>query len=455
MRRSQFDAFAGQPLHPVAIAALQASAAKSWADPTAGYREGAEARQLLDASRATVAAVVGVSQDRVSFRRSGEDAATAGAALVTPAAAPRRIAASTVERQVILSAIAMGREQPISIDVDADGQVDVDRLASAVTQLPALLALQVANIELGCLQPLAMAVELCQARGVPVLTDATGALGVIPIPPGWSVLVADAAGWAGPREAAVVVAPPRRPAPPDTLGLAATIATAAALDAVWRESSAVAPRLHELTARIRESVPANISGAHVLGPAHHRLPNVVSIAFPDLDASLLQSELDKLGVAAASGSACADRSGQPSHVLQAAGLITVGNLRVSLPWRCDEDAVSHFLQVLPEAVARARSFTDVAAPSTAADRVAVDALGLRCPAPIIKLGRLTATLAPNTLIELSTDDPAAELDVRAWCRLAQAELISQSPLADVPGGWVHLVRLNAGSSVNASSSNST
>lgn len=461
MRRDHFDALSGQPPHPTAVRALAASEPMSWADPMGGYHEAAVARTLLDASRAVVATVVGVAPERVSFRRSGADAAMAAVDLLALGTEPTPTVASAVERQVILAALGnVGLGSMNLVPVDCHGVVDVDQMLSAIAERPACVAVQVANIELGTLQPLGEVIQACRASAIPVLADATGALGLIPIVTGWSVLVADAAGWAGPREAAIVVAPAGRPAPPDTLGLPAIIACAAALDSVWREAPSIAPRLRSLTARIHKYVDDHIPGALILGPAADRLPNVVSIAIPDLDASLLQSELDALGIAVASGSACADRSGRPSHVLQAAGLITVGNIRMSLPWNCDEAAVSHLLDALPLAVKRARAHVEVGSRTSGSIKEppkspnTVDALGLRCPAPIIELGRLARNLAPGSVIELHTDDPAAPPDVQAWCRLSGAELLSQDAIVGTSGGWIHLLRLSAGFSSNAASNSS-
>ncbi len=51
-----------------------------------------------------------------------------------------------------------------------------------------------------------------------------------------------------------------------------------------------------------------------------------------------------------------------------------------------------------------------------------------CPVPIIRLARAAAPLPPGSLVELLTDDPAAEYDVPAWCRLRGHELVLTEPL---------------------------
>jgi tRNA 2-thiouridine synthesizing protein A len=47
----------------------------------------------------------------------------------------------------------------------------------------------------------------------------------------------------------------------------------------------------------------------------------------------------------------------------------------------------------------------------------IDALGKRCPLPVIMLAKLAAQQEPGTEIEVLADDPAAAIDIPAWCRL--------------------------------------
>jgi tRNA 2-thiouridine synthesizing protein A len=58
----------------------------------------------------------------------------------------------------------------------------------------------------------------------------------------------------------------------------------------------------------------------------------------------------------------------------------------------------------------------------------VEARGVLCPVPIIRLARVAATLPAGSLVELLTDDPAAEHDVPAWCRLRGHDLLSTEDL---------------------------
>ena len=71
--------------------------------------------------------------------------------------------------------------------------------------------------------------------------------------------------------------------------------------------------------------------------------------------------------------------------------------------------------------------------------VELDCRGLRCPAPVIRLARLAATLPAGTVVELAADDPAALTDVPAWCRMRGHEHVGRRDAAD--GVPVLVVRL--------------
>jgi TusA-related sulfurtransferase len=60
-------------------------------------------------------------------------------------------------------------------------------------------------------------------------------------------------------------------------------------------------------------------------------------------------------------------------------------------------------------------------------RLVVDALGRRCPLPVIELARRIVDVAVGEIIELWADDPAAGPDVTAWCRMRGHELLSETP----------------------------
>jgi len=67
----------------------------------------------------------------------------------------------------------------------------------------------------------------------------------------------------------------------------------------------------------------------------------------------------------------------------------------------------------------------------------IDALGRKCPIPIIMLAERIREVAIGQTIEVLADDPAAKSDLPAWCSLKSQEFLGTRDLAS---GWSFLVR---------------
>jgi len=359
------DAAAAAPLHPAAREALSAALADGWADPGKLYGQGRRARQLLDASRAATAEVVGVRPEELSFCTSGTEAchrAVAGLLRGRARTGPVFVH-STVEHSAVLNAAraheaAGGRAVPVP--VDHLGRVDTAAFGQALAGTGvAAAALMSANHEVGTVQPVAEVGRACAQAGVPLLVDAAQSLGRMPIPDGWSVLVASAHKWGGPPGVGVLAVrsgvrfDPPEPAPAASLPL--VVAAAAALRAADAEAAAEAARLRPLIDRIRAAVAATVPDVEVVGDPEARLPHLVTFSCLYVDGEALLHALDRRGYAVSSGSSCTSSTLRPSHVLEAMGALSHGNVRVSLHRDTTEADVQRFLADLPEIVASLRA----------------------------------------------------------------------------------------------------
>ncbi|MBO4209244.1 aminotransferase class V-fold PLP-dependent enzyme, partial [Micromonospora echinofusca] len=192
------DAASAAPLHPVARQALLAALDDGWADPDRLYGQARRARQLLDAARAATAETLGVRPDEVSFTSSGTTAAHAAVlgGLTGRRRAGGTLVHSAIEHSAVLHAahrhVAAGGTA-VAVPVDRLGRLDLPAWEGAV-RAPgvALAALISASHEVGTVQPVAQAAEVCAAAGVPLHVDAAQSVGRIPVPSGWSVLTASA-----------------------------------------------------------------------------------------------------------------------------------------------------------------------------------------------------------------------------------------------------------------------
>ncbi len=374
-----FDAASTAPLHPVAREALLAALDEGWADPARLYGAARQARLLLDAARETVAACLGARPDEVSFTASGTQAAHL-AVLGTLAARRRagtRLVHCAVEHSAVLHAADTQRAAGGSVavvGVDVLGRAGVDGYAEALAAGDTgLAALQSANHEVGTVQPVAEVAALCARAGVPLYVDAAQSAGRMPLPPGWSLASASAHKWGGPPGVGVLVVRKGTrwtyPGPADEResgrapgfeNVPAVVAAAASLRAVLAEAEEEDTRLRPLVDRIRAEVPRRVPDVEVVGDPEHRLPHLVTFSCLYVDGEALLGELDRRGFAVSSGSSCTSSTVRPSHVLEAMGVLSHGNVRVSLHRRVSGADVDAFLAALPEVVAGLRAAAGVA-----------------------------------------------------------------------------------------------
>ncbi len=369
------DAASSEPLHPAALEVLQSALERGYADPRRLHRPGRSARLLLDNAREVVAHALGTRPDEVSFTSSGTDAVHRGLLGLHRGAARRGVAVAltAVEHSAVRHALDWVGAPLVTVGVDQLGRVDPEALADAVRRSPepvAVAVVQAANHEVGTVQPVA---EAAAALEIPVFTDACAAAGRLPLPEGWAAAAASAHKWGGPAGVGVLLVRRgsrwRSPLPGDdrvderTAGfenVPAALAAAAALQAVVAERESTAARQHALVARIRERVAASVPDVEIVGDPELRLPHLVTFSCLYVDGEALVTELDRRGFGVASGSACTASTLTPSHVLEAMGVLTHGNVRLALGRSTTDTEVDRFLDVLPGVVAELRARVGIA-----------------------------------------------------------------------------------------------
>ena len=365
---------------PAARATLMAALDAGWADPRRLYAEGRRARALLDQAREVLAQGLGVRPPEVSFLPGGPAALRAGLEGLRYAGRRRgaRVVATAVEHSAILTTgryYAASAQDPslmAEVAVDRAGRVDLSAFEQAVAVPGTVLAaVQSANGEVGTRQPLEQAHLLCRAHGIPLLVDAMASLGQDAAPACFDVLAGDARSWGGPAGLGVLAVPERtrwhRTGPVSEIEHGRTdvepvVAMALAAAEAWRQTQATradqAARSSALVRRLRAAA-AGLRDVDVVGDPDDRLPHIVTFSLLYVDGEALVIELDRRGFAVGSGSACTSSTLQPSHVLAAMGVLTHGNVRVTLPLTTVaptlEDDINRFIAELPDAVATVRS----------------------------------------------------------------------------------------------------
>ena len=348
------DSASSEPLHPAARETLLAAYDRGYADPRRLHGPGRDARLLLDNARAVVAECLGVRADEVTFTGSGTEAVHRGLlGLRRGARRPGPVAHSAVEHSAVVHAAAWAGEA-IELPVDRWGRVDPAAMPGA-----GVVAVQSANHEVGTVQPVD---DLELADGVPLFVDACASMGRLALPHRWAAVAGSGPKWGGPAGGGVLLVRKgtrwASPFPGDDRidersagfeNVPAALAAAAALRAVVEERAEVNARQSALVDRIRTAV-ARIPDVEVVGDPVGRLPHLVTFSCLYVDGEALVTELDKRGYGVASGSACTASTLAPSRVLEAMGVLTHGNVRVSLTRETTEEDVDGLLAALPEVV---------------------------------------------------------------------------------------------------------
>lgn len=361
-------AFDGErPLHPAGERVLLAAFERGWASPDGLGQASAQSRHLLGAAREEIAGHLKVSPSEVEFW--GEPA------LISPVAiqgAPHfrsgRFIAGATERQEIL-ALAELAPASVIIPVSPLGVIDREKLIDEV-QSNSTLAMQSANIESGVLQDLKDISQIAGGMGAHLHIDFTASGPLIPLPSYWSTADFPAKSWNGPAGIGVMVinsahrwsnplshATSRRA--PDSYSLPLVLATAAALTGWLNDAKAESHRLRMLIERMREVIQQTVPNVDIAGSGAktQSLPHILSLSVLNVSGEQLVEALAREGFAVASGSACIASAIEPSHVLKAMGLLTHGNIRISLMHGVTEGEIKRFLALLPGIVTTIRDST--------------------------------------------------------------------------------------------------
>ena len=377
-----FDAASGEPLDPAGREAYLAALNEGWAGPDRLYREGRRARMLLDAAREASAEALGCRADELVFTASGTAAVHQGVLGLAKgrARAGRKLAVSAVEHSSVLHAAELAAQrvegERVLVPVDVHGRVRLDSLiellartrsgAAAAAESIGFIAVQSANHEVGTRQPLYEVGRLAAEHDVPLLVDAAASLGREPVPTGWSVLAGSARKWGGPAGVGVLAVRKgtrfaadwpederERGWSPGPVNVPAILAAATALRARGAQAREVGLNHRELTALLRERIPELVPDIEVVGDPDDRLPHILTFSCLYASGEALLLELDRAGFSVSSGSSCTASTLTPSHVLEAMGVLSQGNIRVSLPWDARREDIERFLDVLPAEIGRA------------------------------------------------------------------------------------------------------
>jgi cysteine desulfurase len=348
------------PLSPKAREALGDAIEQGWADPGKLAHSAARARILHEGAMASLAVNLRLRADEIEILGEpslGHFYAIAG--LLGPKEA---LVYSKVDRKEVIS-VAREHQGSFALSVAASGQIDPGSL-KVYNKRTGVLALQVANGETGVIQE--VEALIADAGVLRIAADFSSAGTRVPLPSRWDTAFFDARTWQGPQGVGVLAihtgARWKNPLPhlgnartPQSASLPLTITAAVALEE-WLEGQKVEnARLRILSRELRENISSSIEHCEIAGSLDDSLPHITSFSFLYVEGEELLRRLDAAGFAVDSGSACTAEDLKPSHVLAEMGVLTHGNIRITLHRDCTPAQVTQLAQAIEAAVIDLRS----------------------------------------------------------------------------------------------------
>jgi cysteine desulfurase len=366
--RAYLDHASTSPLRPVALEAMLPYLRDHHADPGRLHAEAHVTRVAVEDAREQVAARFGARPREVVFTASGTEAVNTAVFGAVARAGGGHVVATAVEHSSVLDAIARTTDDVTVVGVDRQGRFDARAVADAVRPDTALVSVQLANHEVGTLQPAAEIVELVHAGSDAVVhVDACAAAGHVPVD--FGVLGADLCSitghtFGGPKGASALLVRRGLRFPPFVVGGAqerarragienvpAIVGFGAACDAIaGPQLENEAARERALSERLADLAVRRIDGIERFGDPIECLPHLVCLGVDGVEAEPILLALDQRGVAVHSGSSCSSESLEPSPVLAAMGVDADRSLRASVGWSSTDADVDAFLDALPVVV---------------------------------------------------------------------------------------------------------
>ena len=265
------------------------------------------------------------------------------------------------------------------LEVGADGLISLEDLKAAITDKTILVCIMWANNETGVIQPMKEIGDICAAKGVLFMSDATQAVGKIPVNPretGVHIMAFTSHKMYGPKGVGALYVSRKNPrvkvtAQMDggghergmrsgTLNVPGIVGFGKAAEIAKAEMAADAARLSKLRDKLEAGL-CQLEETYVNGNKDHRMPHVTNISFKHVEGEGLMMTFNK-NIAVSSGSACTSASLEPSYVLVSMGLgddLAHSSIRFSLGRFTTEEDVDFAVEAVSKGVNHMRDLSPI------------------------------------------------------------------------------------------------
>jgi len=338
------DNHATTPVDPRVLAAMLPYFTEQFGNASSkNHPFGWEAEAAVDSAREQVAKLIGAASPREIVFTSGatesDNLAIKGVAHAYRERGNHIVTCATEHKAVLDSCKALEKQgfKVTYLRVQTNGLLDLQRLEESLTDKTILVSIMAANNEIGTIQPVEEVGRLTRKKGILFHTDATQAVGKIPInvdKMAIDLLSLTAHKIYGPKGVGALYvrgAKPRVKVMPmldggghergmrsGTLDVPGIVGLGIACELGQKEMGGEAERLMGLRERLRTGLVQQLEDVYINGDPVRRLPGNLNMSFAYIDGESLMMGLKEIAVS--TGSACTSASLEPSHVLKALGL---------------------------------------------------------------------------------------------------------------------------------------
>lgn len=383
MTEVYLDNIATTLVDPKVVEAMMPFLGASFGNPSSLHRKGIGPRDAVERAREKVALLIGADRREIVFTSGAAEANNLAVKGTAWAAGDQggRIAISAIERLSVLNSAKRLERQGYTaavIPVDGEGVVGPEDVARAIADDTVLVSVNLANPEVGTIEPIREIAEITRRRDVPLHCDATAAAGWVPIDVkdmGIDLLTLSAQNFYGPKGTGALfvrrglrVVPLVDGGPQEggiragTENVAGIVGMGKAAEIALSEMEAISRGLPPLRDTLIDELTNSVGGVVLTGPRENRLPGHASFCVKGVEGEALLTDLDGRGIAAASASACASVALKVSHVLEAMGIdatLARGSLVFTLGRDTDASQVGNVLEAVKTSIKRLRDLSPV------------------------------------------------------------------------------------------------
>lgn len=360
-------------LDPEVRAIMSEYMEKCFGNPSSIYREGKDARAMLDTARRSLAQLLNCTAKRIVFTGGGSEAnnlAIKGTAFANWGE-KNHIITSTIEHPSVLEVCRWLKQFGFHVtylEVDDSGRISPSDLKDALTPQTSLVTIMMANNETGSIQPIVELAAIAKENGVLFHTDAIQAIGKIPVDVealGVDLLTISGHKIYGPKgvgalfiRRGVELHPLIHGGRQESGWRAGTenLINIIGLGKTAELATQHLPRMGNiriLRDRLENGIKKLVPDATLNGHKTERLPNTVNMTLPGIRGESFVLALDQRGISISSGSACRSGSPEPSHALLAMSLSEDDAhcaIRISLGLRNTEEQIDFTLSMLEDII---------------------------------------------------------------------------------------------------------